>query len=149
CPYCHGYEYRHQKTGIFANGEQAFHLASLVNNLTDELVLLTNGKADFTPEQFNKLEKHDIQIEETEAVEVEHESGYLQNLVLEDGAKLKLDAVYASVPFTQRSDILASLGCGLTEQGYIEVDDFQKTTVPGVYACGDNSSPMRSIANAV
>ncbi len=26
---------------------------------------------------------------------------------------------------------------------------FQKTTVKGIYACGDNSSPMRSVANAV
>ncbi|WP_181276641.1 hypothetical protein [Arcticibacter pallidicorallinus] len=25
----------------------------------------------------------------------------------------------------------------------------QKTAVPGVYACGDNSSPMRSVASAV
>src|SRR5690625_1935787 len=51
CPYCHGYEYRHQKTGLLANGEDAFHVMSLVNSLTDKLVILTHGKADFTPEQ--------------------------------------------------------------------------------------------------
>jgi len=37
----------------------------------------------------------------------------------------------------------------LTEQGHIKVDHFQQTTVEGVYACGDNTSPMRSVANAV
>jgi thioredoxin reductase len=26
---------------------------------------------------------------------------------------------------------------------------FQKTTVTNVFACGDNTSPMRSVANAV
>ena len=41
------------------------------------------------------------------------------------------------------------LGCEITEMGHIKVDMFQKTTIPGVYACGDNSSPMRSVANAV
>lgn len=149
CPYCHGYEYRHQKTGIFANGERAIHVASLVNNLTDELAVLTHGKADFTPEQFHKLEKHGIQIEEAEVVEIEHQNGSLDHVILKNGHQIELDAMYADVSFTQHSDIPASLGCELTEQGYIKVDDFQKTTVPGIYACGDNSSPMRSIANAV
>src|SRR5690606_37550650 len=31
CPYCHGYEFRNQRTGILANGDRAFHLASLVS----------------------------------------------------------------------------------------------------------------------
>ncbi|MFZ1515500.1 MAG: FAD-dependent oxidoreductase, partial [Saprospiraceae bacterium] len=42
-----------------------------------------------------------------------------------------------------------SLGCELTELGLLKVDMFQKTTVEDVYACGDNTSPMRSVANAV
>ena len=149
CPYCHGYEYRHQKTGILANGEDAFHVISLVNNLTDKLVVLTHGKADFTPEQLRKLKNHNIQLEEIEAARIEHKNGYLDYVILKDGNKIELDAMYASVPFTQSSDIPASLGCKLTEQGYIDVDNFQKTTIPGIYACGDNSSGMRSISNAV
>lgn len=149
CPYCHGYEFRHQKTGIFANGEKAFHLASLVNNLTEDVILLTNGKPDFTPEQLNTIEKHNIRIEKTAVAKIEHRKGHLDHVILTDGDKLELDAMYAGVPFTQHSHIPASLGCGFTEQGYIEVDNFQKTTIPGIYACGDNSSGMRSIANAV
>jgi len=41
------------------------------------------------------------------------------------------------------------LGCELTEHGYIKVDMFQKTSVSGVYACGDNCTMMRAIASAV
>jgi thioredoxin reductase len=37
CPYCHGYEFRDRKTAIMANGERGFHLASLVNNLTNSI----------------------------------------------------------------------------------------------------------------
>jgi thioredoxin reductase len=149
CPYCHGYEHRNQKTGVFANGEQAFHLAPLVNNLTDKLIILTNGKADFTPEQRNKFKKHDIQIEETEVAKIAHQNGQIDYVILANGNKLELDALYAKVPFKQHSDLPASLGCKLTEEDYIETDAFKKTSVPGVFACGDNSFPMRSIANAV
>src|SRR5690606_17865245 len=41
CPYCHGYEYREKNTAIIANGAKAFHMASLINNLTNNITILT------------------------------------------------------------------------------------------------------------
>ena len=149
CPYCHGYEIRNKKTGILANGEKAFHLASLVNNLTDDLTILTSGQADFSPEQRVKLEKHRIKVLETEITEIEHDNGVLKHLRFRDGGKARFDAIYAPVSFEQHSDIPASLGCELTEHDHIQIDHLQRTSIPGVYACGDNSSGMRSVANAV
>ncbi len=149
CPYCHGYEYRDQNTGILANGAKAIHLASLVRNLTDRITVLTNGMADFTSEQRDLLDKHRIKVIENGISEFEHTNGHLENVVLEDRSRIAFDAVYAAIPFVQHSDIPVSLGCELTEHGYIEVNDFQMTTAQGIYACGDNSNMMRSIANAV
>lgn len=149
CPYCHGYELRGKKTAVLANGERAFHLASLVNNLTHSLFLLTSGEADFKPEQKEKLKRHNIKIVETQVLEIEHQQGCIKNVIFKDGTSMEFDGVYAAVPFIQHSDIPVSLGCKLTDLGYIEVDPFQKTSVEAVYACGDNSSMMRSVANAV
>lgn len=149
CPYCHGYEIRNRKTGILANGEKALHLASLVCNLTHDLTVLTSGKVDFSPEQLAKLKEHHIKIEESEVVEIEHDNGVLKNVLFKDGSRAGFDAVYAPVPFEQHSDIAASLGCELTEHDHIKIDHLQRTSITGVYACGDNSSGMRSVANAV
>lgn len=149
CPYCHGYEIRNQKTAIFANGDRGFHIASLVNNLTDRIIILTSGKADFNEEQSAKLKKNNIKIIEKEILEMEHEKGYVKNVIFKDRSKEDFEAVYAVIPFLQHSDIPVALGCELTEYGYIKVDYFQKTNIDGVYACGDNSAMMRSVANAV
>jgi|SRR5690606_14424876 len=149
CPYCHGFEFRNQNTGIMANGSKALHLASLVYNLTKEVTILTNGKADFNLEQLEKFNKHHIKIVETGISEIEHENGQLKQVIFNDGDKMNFDAVYAAIPFEQHSDIPLSLGCEITEQGYIKVDSSQKTTIEGVFACGDNSGMMRSVANAV
>ena len=149
CPYCHGYEYRGRHTGIMANGERAFHVASLVNNLTDKITVLTSGKAEFDAEQIARLNHHHIKVIETRVSEIEHDGGYVKNVVFDDGNKVRFDAVYAAIPFIQHSDIPVSLGCELTQQGHIKVDMFQKTTVEGVFACGDNASMMRSVAFAV
>lgn len=149
CPYCHGYEHRYQNTGIIANGQRAFHLASMVHNLTDKVTILTNGKAGFSSEQIDKLNSHNIEIIETKITEIEHENGKLKNLIFKDGNKIPFDVAYGAIGFTQQSDIPVSLGCELTEEGYIKIVEFQKTTIPGIYACGDNSNRMRSVANAV
>ena len=84
CPYCHGYEYKSQKTAIFANGARAYHIASLVNNLTNNIIILTAEKADFTSEQKDKLNKHDIKVIETKISEFENKNGHLQNVVFDE-----------------------------------------------------------------
>jgi thioredoxin reductase len=149
CPYCHGYEFRGQKTAIMANGARAFHLASLVNNLTDKLMILTGGVPDFTPDQMSRLEAHQIKVVDTEVSAVLQEEGRVKNVVFSDGSTMPFSTIYAAVPFVQSSDIAASLGCEFTEQGRIKVDSMQKTTIEGVFACGDDASMMRSLASAV
>jgi len=57
--------------------------------------------------------------------------------------------MYAALPFEQHSNIPGMLGCIFTDSGHIRVDMFYKTSVEGVFACGDNSAMMRSVASAV
>lgn len=149
CPYCHGYEFRHRKTGIMANGDRAFHIAGLVKNLTDDLTVFTNGEPEFSEEQFNKLTENNIPVIEDPVSEIIHHGGNLSEIILSNGISFPMDALYASLLFQQHSDIAAQLDCELTETGHIRVDGFQKTNIDGVFACGDNASPMRSVANAV
>lgn len=149
CPYCHGYEFRGEKTGIFANGDKAVHMAGLVHNLTKDLTVFTNGKASLNPEQLQRLEKARISLIDTKIVEIIHENGHLKSLVMNNGEQIQLNVLYANIPFQQHSGIPESLGCEITETGHLRVDPMQKTSVTGVYACGDSSSPMRSVSGAV
>lgn len=149
CPYCHGYELKAKRTGIYANGDKAYHFAGLVNNLTNDLILLTGGPIKMTTEQRARINDHRISVVENEIVELVHDAGYLKEVKFKEGGSLQLDGLYASVPFEQHSSIPQMLGCELTDNGYIKVDPFQKTILPGVYACGDNCMMMRSVAAAV
>lgn len=149
CPYCHGYEVRHQKTGILGNGVLAFDFVRLISNWTNDLTLFTNGASTFTTEQKEQLVKHHIEIVETAVERLEHINGQVQNIIFNDNSKLSIKALYALVPFEQHCTIPQSLGCQFTEEGYVKVDTFLETTISGVFACGDNASTMRSVANAV
>ena len=149
CPYCHGYEFKGKKTAILANGERAFHLASMVNNLTDKLIVFTNGKADFTEAQAMKFKQRNIIMIETPIAAIDHKDGLIRQIIAADGTSWPLDALYSSLPFTQHSEIPRSLGCEITENGHIKVNLIQETNIEGIFACGDNSNLMRSLALAV
>ncbi len=149
CPYCHGYEVRDQQTGILANGDTGFELASLISNWTADLTLYTNGRSTLNEGQRIKLEKHGIGINESVIEKIEHDKGYIQRLVFSNAGSEPVKALYARPPFVQHSDIPRLLGCEMTEEGYIKTDAVQHTTVPGVFACGDNASRVRTVANAV
>ncbi len=149
CPYCHGYEFRGKKTAIWAEGDRAFHLTSLVHNLSEEISLITQHQKALHQEQLDRLNNHNIVLIDKAVQSVIHENGMIQKLVFEDGQAIRFDAVYAALPFKQQTDLPQQLGCLMTDMGHIQTDAFQKTAVPGIYACGDNSSMMRSVANAV
>ncbi|HRO44478.1 NAD(P)/FAD-dependent oxidoreductase [Agriterribacter sp.] len=149
CPYCHGYEVRNQTTGILGNGEYGFEFSRLISNWTKELTLFTNGKSALTTEQAATLKRHGIKTEEKEIKEFEHINGQLQNIVFKDGSKKTVKAIYTRLPFEQHCPIPEQLGCELTEDGYIRIDHSPKTTIKGIYACGDNVSRIRTVANAV
>lgn len=149
CPYCHGYEVKQQVTGLLANGNAAMHLATLVSNLTQELQIFTNGKASFTQVQRDKLAIRKIPIIEKEIDCLEHDNGQLKKIIFKDGSFAPIQALYAKVPFVQHSNIAQNLGCKLQDNGLLVIDAMQQTTVPDVYACGDNCAAMRSLANAV
>jgi thioredoxin reductase len=78
-----------------------------------------------------------------------HQDGYLTHLGLADGRTVPLAALYARLPFEQHCTLPQALGCTHSETGHLKVDNMQKTSVPGIYAAGDATSPMRAVGAAV
>jgi thioredoxin reductase len=149
CPYCHGYEYKNEKTGILANGDIAFETVKMINNWTKDLTIFTNGKSTLTTKQIKNLQKHKIKIVENEIDYLEHTKGKLKSIVFKDKTSSKLSALYSKPTFEQHCGIPKQLGCEFTEQNHIKTDPFQKTTEQGIFACGDNVTMLRSISNVV
>jgi thioredoxin reductase len=149
CPYCHGYEVRDQTLALVANGDAAFEFCKLISNWSKDLTLLTNGTSSLTEEQTGILRSKQINIVEKEIAAFVHEQGHIQKIVFNDQSSQAVKAVFARTGFTQHSDLPAQLGCEINRNGFIQVDDFQKTSIPGVYAAGDNTNMLRSVSSAV
>jgi thioredoxin reductase len=149
CPYCHGYEYRAQPTGILVNGPTALDFGKLIRNWTKELTIFTNGTPTYEPEHGQQIEMLDIKVESRPIQQLVHTDGVLEHVLFTDGSRQPLPALYARVPFEQHFPLSPALDCKLTETGLIQTDEFRHTSVPGVYAAGDNSTMLRSVASAI
>lgn len=149
CPYCHGYEYRDQLTGILANGDTAFEMSLMIYNWTKQLTVFTNGKSALTNEQTQKLLERNIQVIEGTFKEIIHLDGFLNSILLTDGSSHILNVLYARPPFEQHSLVPQQIGCEINALGYIQVDEFQKTSIAGIFAAGDNTSKFRAVSAAV
>lgn len=149
CPYCHGYEVKGADTGILGNGEFGFEFSMLISNWTDRLTLFTNGQSTLSPEQTAKLQRGNIKIVDKKVDLLVHKDGMISHLHFEDGTSHPIEAVYTHAPFEQSCKVPEQLGCQLDEDGYLMVDSRQRTTIEGIYACGDNTTRMRTVANAV
>ena len=149
CPYCHGYEFRNEKTGILANAETAFEMAKMISNWTPDLIVFTNGNFELTAQESEKLQEKGIRVEKLPITALLHQDGHVHAVLLSDGSKTAVSAIYTRPAFVQQSDIAQQLGCEFQSSGHIKADAFQKTSVAGIFAAGDNCSQMRSIASSV
>ena len=149
CPYCHGYEVADQPTGLWMNGEMVAHMVAMLLNWTRTLTVFTNGPATFGAEERALLATHHIGLEETPVAALLHTGPQLDGLGLADGRAVALSVLYAGLPRYQAADLPAQLGCEMDEQNLLRVDEQNQTTVPGVYAAGDNCTMLHQLANAI
>jgi thioredoxin reductase len=149
CPYCHGYEVKGLKTGILGDGESVIEFASLISNWTNDLTIYTNGISTLSVAQKALLHKHNIRLCEMEIQKLIHTNGSIEKVVFTNGEAANINALYIKPNFAQHCNIPILLGCATNADGYIVSDASQNTTVPGIFACGDNVTRMRTLANAV
>lgn len=145
CPYCHGYEVHGQALGVLANGDDGFEFSRLIHHWSPNLTLFTNGPSTLSAEQTNALMQHQITLVETPISAVAHQDGQLNGLLLTDQTHYPLDALFARSVLTQVSPIAKQVGCLHDDMGLVQVDEWGRTSVPGVFAAGDTHTMMRQV----
>jgi thioredoxin reductase len=148
CPYCDGWEQRDQPVAILNRGKAALHIARLLRVLTDDLVICSNGDTEFDSDQWAFLANHNIRVIETLIDRVEGHDTQVENIIFADGEKLARKAIFVGLSVNQHSDFAAHLGCEFMPNGTVKIDEFGQTSVQGIYAAGDISSPSRQLVFA-
>lgn len=154
CPFCHGWEARDGALGVLDGSAAGVHRALLLRMWSDDLTLFTNGPAEIEEADVEMLRVAGISVDERPVVRLAGEAPSLSAVEFEDGSRRPCDGLLVPVTMFQRSGLAGRLGAEPAEPGPVaadalEVDPMFRTGVPGLFAAGDLSSQMPSVAGAV
>lgn len=147
CPYCHGYELGAGPIGVLASGEMSLHHALMLPDWGQVSFFLNDS---FTPdaEQRAALAARGVSIVEGAVARIDGEA----NVVLADGRQFPMAGLFTLTRTRMASGVASELGCAFEEGplgASIRIEAVQKTSVPGVFACGDAARAFGNVAIAV
>jgi thioredoxin reductase len=139
CPYCDGWEMRDQPLAVYGPGENGVGLALELTFWSRNLVLCTDGPAQLSGEDIQRLERRNIPLNENKIARLEGAAGALERIVFANAESLTVRGMFFSTGQKQGSELPQKLGCKFTEQGCVRTYDYEMTDVPGLYVAGDAS----------
>lgn len=160
CPFCHAHEFSGTRIGIIG-GASAPDYAGMLGPIASDLVVLTNGEP--LPETWSG--GGDVRAEPIVSV-VPHDGGVRATLAVADGGAdggagspsgprhEQVSVLFVTPTLHQSAPFAQQLGLELNPSGCVRIDEFGRTSRPGVYAAGDMAHqptfpmPMASVVMA-
>ncbi len=150
CPICDGYEATDKAVAVIGHSDKGAREAAFLRTYSDRVTLIHVGPADALTERA-ALKRLGITLVETpiDTVELEgdHVTAHVWNLGWGDRTQT-FDLVYSALGTSPNADLARDLGARLADDGRLEVDLHQRTSVPGLYAAGDVVRGLNQIAVA-
>ncbi|MER8043659.1 NAD(P)/FAD-dependent oxidoreductase [Streptomyces sp. NPDC094032] len=138
CPYCDAHEVADERVVVLGGDGGALRLALQLSRFVGDITVCSGGEEITDEGTLRLLLRRGVKLrtEPYEGLDVDGE-GRLRAVAFADGGRLDCRAAFLRPPTRQGSTLPEELGCSLFEDGSVEVNDFQQTTVRGVFAAGD------------
>jgi len=139
CLHCDAYMFVDEPVYVMGTGDSAAYVAMIMLNFTDEVDLLTRGgDPEWSDETDEMLAAHPVDVvhEDVESV-TRGDDGWLESFTFTDGTVREYRGGFPMYGSNYNTALHEALGCELTDDGAVAVDDHGRTSVDGVYAVGD------------
>ncbi len=148
CPICDGYEVTDRRVGVIGTSQHGMREALFLRGYTADITLIA-------PDSDHDLD--DSCLEALDRAGVTRVDGPCGDYRI-DGDRfvvrtadgdLAFDSVYPALGSRIRSELAVAAGARASEDGCLEVDDHQRTSVPGLFAAGDVVKGLDQISHAM
>lgn len=148
CPICDGYEVTDKRVGVIGTGDHGMREALFLRGYTRDVTLIS-------PEAEHLLDDAcAAKLDEAGIARVQGPCGGWaiegDQLALDTArGRMAFDSVYPALGSRIRSRLAVAAGARATDEGCLEVDDHQRTSVPGLFAAGDVVKGLDQISHAM
>ena len=148
CPVCDGYEVTDRRVAVIGTGDHGMREALFLRSYTRDVTLVA-------PEAEHLLDAACARaLDDAGVKRVDGPcGGYAiegEQLAFDTaGGRMAFDSVYPALGSRIRSRLAVGAGARATEEGCLEVDDHQRTSVPGLFAAGDVVKGLDQISHAM
>jgi len=144
CISCDGFEARDQAVVALGWDAKVAAFALELKDWASTVTVVTDGRRlEVDGASRAALERHGVAVVEDEAGAFVGRRGDLEGVRLGGGRLLPCSLAFFSLSNSPRGELADQLGCRRTDQGCIEVDEQNQTSVDGVYAAGDITPGMQ------
>lgn len=143
CAVCDAFFYRNKDVAVLGNGNYAIHEAMQLKPIANSVTILTNGESIIE----NRDDNINFDIEEEPIKEFRGEP-VIEEVEFENHHTKKINGVFVAIGTASSSDLARKIGA-VVKNNNIQVDENMKTTVEGLYACGDCTGGLLQINKAV
>jgi thioredoxin reductase len=147
CPYCHGYEVRDQQLGVLGGTPDAVQHALLVRQWSSDVVFFPHTDT-LTADDREQLIARGIGIVEGGVARLVVDDDQLRGIELDNGTIVARTAVFVRPRLIPNTGLLAEMGCAVDDMGWVKVDPFGRTSVPGAWVAGNAANPRAQVITA-
>ena len=148
CPICDGYEVTDKSIAVIGTGGHGAREALFLRGYSKEVTLIA-------PDAEHRIEQD--REGDLEAGGIARVDGPCGNYAIEGDriafdtaqGRLRFDTLYPALGSRIRSQLAVQAGARAAEDGCLEVDDHQRTSIPGLFAAGDVAKGLDQISHAM
>lgn len=148
CPICDGFDVIDRRIAVVSSESDAVGHSLFLRNFSTSVTLFELDELRLNEGQRRKLDDAKVRYVLSPLKCITMSENMTPVLHTQDDAKHHFDVVYPMLGETARSDLALSLGAKISECMALEVDDYQSTSVPGLYAVGDVVQGLNQISIA-
>nr|WP_206076233.1 FAD-dependent oxidoreductase [Marinitoga lauensis] len=127
--------------GGFIGVEVADEIKKSGKNVTlieaKDYLLPASFDADFGNIAKQEIESDNVKVLVSTKVNKIEGNGKVEKVILENGEEIPADIVIMATGYKPNTDLAKKMGIKVTEWGYIETDDYMRTSAKDVFAAGD------------
>ena len=149
CPVCDGFDVLDKRIAVVGEPDNSVDHALFLRTFSNSVTLFERdaAKSPAPPDQ-HRLDEANIERVPSPLLGITMTEDMKPVLHTQDGDEHKFDVVYPMLGETARSTLAVALGAETTDRDKLVVDEYQCTTVPGLYAVGDVVRGLNQISVA-